>query len=133
MKSENSVTLLGNLGRDPAITSLPNGDKVANLSLATSESWKKDGNWQERTEWHRVVIFNQYLIKAIEGAIKGQRIYLSGGALQTRKWQDTSGADRYSTEVVFQRYSGNIILIDKNSEPKAGPLMVYDLDDEIPF
>lgn len=134
MKSHNSVNLLGNLGRAPEIKSLPNGERIANLSLATSDSWKdkKSGERQERTEWHRIVIFNPYIIKVIEGATKGQRIFLSDGALQTRKWQDKSGADRYTTEVVFQRYSGKIILIDKNPE-KAGPLTVDDLDDEIPF
>src|SRR5580658_9717756 len=100
--SVNKVILIGNLGADPEIRSLSSGDRVANLRLATSETWRdrQSGERRERTEWHRVVVFNENLVKVAENYLKkGSKIYIEG-TLQTRKWQDQSGQDKYSTEVV---------------------------------
>ena len=115
--SVNKVTLIGNLGRDPEIRSLQDGNKVANLSVATSESWKdkSSGERRERTEWHRVVIFNERLIDVVEKYLKkGAKVYLEG-ALQTRKWTDQSGAEKYTTEVVLQRFRGELVMLDGRS------------------
>ena len=112
--SVNKVILVGNLGRDPEIRSTQDGLRVANLSLATSESWrdKATGERKERTEWHRVVIFNERLVEVVEKYLKkGAKIYIEG-ALQTRKWTDNSGQERYSTEVVLQRYRGELTMLD---------------------
>ena len=112
--SVNKVILVGNLGRDPEVRSLQNGGKVANLSLATSESWRdrQSGERRERTEWHRVVIFNENLIDVAEKYLrKGSKIYIEG-ALQTRKWTDQSGVEKYSTEVVLQRFRGELQMLD---------------------
>jgi single-strand DNA-binding protein len=112
--SVNKVTLIGNLGRDPEIRSLQDGNKVANLSVATSENWrdKASGERRERTEWHRVVIFNERLIDVVEKYLKkGAKVYLEG-ALQTRKWTDQSGAEKYTTEVVLQRFRGELVMLD---------------------
>jgi single-strand DNA-binding protein len=111
--SVNKVILVGNLGNDPESRSLGNGGEVVNLSVATSENWKdRDGNKQERTEWHRVVIFNENLGKVAKSYLrKGSKVYLEG-QLQTRKWQDNSGQDKYSTEVVLQRFRGELVLLD---------------------
>ncbi|MGH6946459.1 MAG: single-stranded DNA-binding protein [Kiloniellales bacterium] len=112
--SVNKVILVGNLGRDPEIRTMQDGGKVANLSVATSESWrdKSSGERRERTEWHRVVVFNDRLVDVIEKYLKkGAKVYLEG-QLQTRKWQDQSGQDRYSTEVVLQRYRGELTMLD---------------------
>ncbi len=111
--SVNKVILVGNLGNDPESRSLGNGGEVVNLSVATSESWKdRDGNKQERTEWHRVVIFNENLGKVAKSYLrKGSKVYLEG-QLQTRKWQDNNGQDKYSTEVVLQRFRGELVLLD---------------------
>jgi len=112
--SVNKVILVGNLGRDPEVRSLQNGGKVANLSLATSESWRdrQSGERRERTEWHRVVIFNENLIDVAEKFLrKGSKIYIEG-ALQTRKWTDQSGVEKYSTEVVLQRFRGELQMLD---------------------
>ncbi|MFK7866971.1 MAG: single-stranded DNA-binding protein [Alphaproteobacteria bacterium] len=111
--SVNKVILVGNLGQDPEVRTMNNGGRLVNLSLATSENWKdRDGNPQSRTEWHRVVIFNENLGKIAESYLKkGSKLYLEG-QLQTRKWQDQSGADRYSTEVVVPRFGGAITLLD---------------------
>ena len=113
MAGVNKVILVGNLGDDPEARSLNNGGEVVNLRVATSENWKdKDGNRQERTEWHRVVIFNENLGRVAKNYLrKGSKVYLEG-QIQTRKWQDQSGADRYSTEVVLQRYRGELVLLD---------------------
>lgn len=113
MAGLNKVCLIGNLGEDPEVRSLNNGGEVVNLRVATSETWKdKDGNRQERSEWHRVVIFNENLAKVAKSYLKkGSKVYLEG-QLQTRKWQDQSGADRYSTEIVLQRYRGELVLLD---------------------
>jgi len=115
--SVNKVILVGNLGRDPEIRSLQDGTKVANLSVATSESWRdrESGERRERTEWHRVVIFNDRLADVAEKYLhKGSKVYLEG-QLQTRKWTDQSGQDRYSTEVVLQRFRGELTMLDSRS------------------
>lgn len=112
--SVNKVILVGNLGKDPEVRRLGSGDPVVNLRLATSESWrdKATGERKERTEWHSVVIFNENLARIAEQYLKkGSKVYIEG-QLQTRKWQDQSGQDRYSTEVVLQRYRGELTLLD---------------------
>lgn len=111
--SVNKVILVGNLGRDPEVRTMQNGGKVVNLSIATSERWNdRDGNKQERTEWHRVVIFNERLAEVAERYLrKGMKVYLEG-SLQTRKWTDQSGQDKYSTEVVLQRFRGELTMLD---------------------
>jgi single-strand DNA-binding protein len=120
--SVNKVILVGNLGRDPEIRRLNNGDPVANLSVATSESWKdkQSGERKEKTEWHRVVIFNPNLCDVAEKYLKkGAKVYLEG-QLQTRKWQDQSGQDKYSTEVVIQRFRGDLQMLDSRGEGGSG-------------
>jgi len=121
MAGVNKVILVGNLGDDPEARSLNNGGEVVNLRVATSENWKdKDGNRQERTEWHRVVIFNENLGRVAKSYLrKGSKVYLEG-QIQTRKWQDQSGADKYSTEVVLQRYRGELVLLDSRGEGGGG-------------
>jgi single-strand DNA-binding protein len=112
--SVNKVILVGNLGRDPEIRSTQDGTKVANLSLATSETWRdrNSGERRERTEWHRVVIFNDKLCEVAEKYLrKGSKIYIEG-QLQTRKWTDKEGQDRYTTEVVLQRFRGELTMLD---------------------
>ncbi|MDJ0686646.1 MAG: single-stranded DNA-binding protein [Alphaproteobacteria bacterium] len=161
--SVNKVILIGNLGRDPEIRTMQNGGKLCNLSVATSESWKgRDGQRQEKTEWHRVVIFNEGLVNVAERFLKkGSKVYLEG-QLETRKWTDQSGADRYSTEVVLRPYRSELTMLDARGEgggyggssggagggyddrggPGGGsggghgggqPDYSNDLDDEIPF
>jgi len=112
--SVNKVILVGNLGRDPEIRTTNDGTKVANLSLATSESWRdrNSGERRERTEWHRVVIFNDRLVDVVEKYLnKGSKIYVEG-QLQTRKWTDRDGQERYTTEVVLQRFRGELTMLD---------------------
>ena len=112
--SVNKVILVGNLGRDPEIRSTQDGMRIANLAVATSESWrdKMSGERKERTEWHRVVIFNERLAEIAEKYLrKGSKVYLEG-ALQTRKWTDNSGQDRFTTEVVLQRFRGELTMLD---------------------
>ena len=112
--SVNKVILVGNLGKDPDVRRLNSGDQVVSFSVATSETWrdKTSGERKERTEWHNVVIFNENLGKVAEQYCKkGTKVYLEG-QLQTRKWQDQSGADRYTTEVVLQRFRGELQLLD---------------------
>lgn len=159
--SVNKVILVGNLGRDPEARTMQNGGKVVNLSIATSERWNdRDGNRQEKTEWHRVVIFNDKLGEVAEKYLrKGAKVYIEG-QLQTRKWTDQSGQDKYSTEVVLQRYRGELTMLDSRGEggggysdgggggygggssggggqggggPSGGGNFNQDLDDEIPF
>jgi single-strand DNA-binding protein len=154
--SLNKVTLLGNVGKDPEVRSMQNGSKIVNLTVATSESWKdkSTGEKKERTEWHRVVIFNSGLANVVENYVKkGSKVYLEG-ALQTRKWTDQSGQDRYSTEVVLSAFDGKMILLGDRPDRQAGgqdsrerpaarrePSIQsewrtgagHDLDDEIPF
>ncbi|MEP3112941.1 single-stranded DNA-binding protein [Nisaea sp.] len=116
--SVNKVILVGNLGRDPDIRSMQDGNKVVNLSVATSESWRdrNSGERKEKTEWHRVVIFNENLAKVAEQYLrKGSKIYVEG-QLQTRKWTDQSGQEKYSTEIVLQRFRGELQMLDGRNE-----------------
>jgi single-strand DNA-binding protein len=163
--SVNKVILIGNLGRDPEIRSTQDGRKIVNLSIATSENWKdkSSGERREKTEWHRVVIFNENLAGVAERFLKkGSKVYLEG-QLQTRKWTDQSGQEKYTTEVVLQQYRGELTLLDarggggggemseeygepagfsggggggRSQAPAGGgafPRGGTDLDDEIPF
>jgi single-strand DNA-binding protein len=112
--SVNKVILVGNLGKDPEIRSFQNGGKVANFSIATSESWKdkNTGEKREKTDWHNVAIFNEGLVRVAEQYLrKGSKVYIEG-QLQTRKWTDQSGADKYTTEVVLQNYNGTLVMLD---------------------
>jgi single-strand DNA-binding protein len=143
------VILVGNLGRDPEVRRLTSGDPVVNLSIATSESWrdKASGERKEKTEWHRVVIFNENIAKVAEQYLKkGSKIYLEG-QLQTRKYTDKDGSEKYSTEIVLQRYRGELAMLDGRGDGERAerPAMAGtsedarsfqrsgDLDDEIPF
>lgn len=145
--SLNKVTLIGNLGADPEIRTFGNGGKVCNLNIATSETWrdKTSGERREKTEWHTVAIFSEGLVGICEQYLKkGSKVYIEG-ALQTRKWQDQSGNDRYSTEVVLQGYGGTMLMLsgrpdsggysEQASDPggSAPAPENNDLDDEIPF
>ncbi|MEK6638479.1 MAG: single-stranded DNA-binding protein [Pseudomonadota bacterium] len=112
--SVNKVILVGNLGKDPEIRSFQNGGKVCNFSIATSESWKdkNTGEKREKTDWHNVVIFNEGLVRVAEQYLrKGSKVYIEG-QLQTRKWTDQSGADKYTTEVVLQNFNGTLVMLD---------------------
>ena len=120
--SVNKVILVGNLGRDPESRSFQNGGKVVNLRIATSESWKDKatGERKEKTEWHSVAIFNENLGRIAEQYLrKGSKVYVEG-QLQTRKWQDQSGAERYSTEIVLQGFNGTLTLLDKPGGAAGG-------------
>jgi single-strand DNA-binding protein len=120
--SVNKVILVGNLGRDPEVRAMQNGDKVCNLSVATSERWKdrNSGEMQERTEWHRVVMFDQRLVDVAEKYLKkGSKVYIEG-QLQTRKWTDQQGVEKYSTEVVLQRFRGELTMLDTRSGGGGG-------------
>ncbi|WP_300545491.1 single-stranded DNA-binding protein [Maricaulis sp.] len=160
--SVNKVILVGNLGRDPEVRRMNSGDPVVNLSVATSEQWrdKSSGERREKTEWHRVVIFNEQLAKVAENYLKkGMKVYIEG-QLQTRKWTDQNGQEKYSTEVVLQKFRGELQMLDSKGEggayqgsgggydsfgsqdsgggsrPMEGPKEDFrnaDLDDEIPF
>jgi single-strand DNA-binding protein len=150
--SVNKVILIGNLGADPEVRRLPSGEPVVNLSVATSESWRdrQTGERRERTEWHRVVIFNEQLAKVAENYLKkGMKVYIEG-QLQTRSWEDQSGQKRYTTEVVLQRFRGELQMLDSRGGGEAAPAgslgqgadfgqggpgggFTRDLDDEIPF
>ncbi len=153
--SINKVILVGNLGADPKISNTAGGSKIVNLSIATSDNWtdKNSGERKERTEWHRVVIFNTALANVAERYLhKGSKVYLEG-QLQTRKWEDSNGQERYTTEVIVPNFSGSLVLLDAkgdgamggdnsvftpasgasgwDSTPSAAPSA--DLDDDIPF
>ena len=120
--SLNKVMLIGNLGADPEIRSFQNGGKVANLRIATSETWKdrNTGERQERTEWHTVAIFSEGLVNVCERYLKkGSKVFIEG-QLQTRKWQDQSGNDRYSTEVVLRGYGGTLTMLDGRGDGGGG-------------
>ena len=120
--SVNKVILVGNLGRDPEVRTFQNGGKVCNLRIATSETWKdrNTGERRERTEWHSVAIFNEGLVRVAEQYLrKGSKVYLEG-QLQTRKWQDQSGQDRYSTEVVLQGFGSTLVMLDGRGEGGGG-------------
>ncbi len=116
--SLNKVTLIGNLGRDPEIRAMQSGDRVCNLAVATSERWKdkQSGEQREKTEWHRVVVFDQQIVDICERYLqKGRKVYLEG-QLQTRKWTDQSGVEKYTTEIVLQRFRGQLIMLDGGRE-----------------
>ena len=155
--SVNKVILIGNLGRDPEVRSFQNGGKVCNLRIATSETWKdrNTGERREKTEWHSVAIFSEPLVRVAEQYLrKGSKVYIEG-QLETRKWQDQSGQDRYSTEVVLRPYRSELTMLDGRGEGGGGgsfggdsggygdsgggfggggsPAPSRDLDDEIPF
>ena len=117
MAGVNKVILVGNLGQDPESRSFSNGGEVVNLRIATSENWKdRDGNRQEKTEWHSVAIFNENLGRVAKNYLrKGSKVYIEG-QLQTRKWQDQSGNDRYTTEIVLQKFRGELVLLDARGE-----------------
>ncbi|ESQ89147.1 single-stranded DNA-binding protein [Asticcacaulis benevestitus] len=122
MAGVNKVIIVGNLGKDPEIRTMNNGDRIANLTVATSETWKdkQTGERKEKTEWHRVVIFNDALAKVAEDYLrKGSRVYLEGSL--TRKWSDQQGVERYSTEVVLQRFNGNLTLLGGRREGSGPP------------
>ena len=126
--SVNKVIIVGNLGRDPEVRTFANGGKVCNLRVATSETWrdKNTGERKERTEWHSVAIFNENLARIAEQYLrKGSKVYLEG-QLETRKWQDQSGQDRYSTEVVLRPYRGELTLLDGRGEGGGGGGGGYD-------
>ncbi len=150
--SVNKVILVGNLGRDPEIRSTQDGREIANITIATSESWKdrNTGERKEKTEWHRVVIFNEGLVNVVKNYLKkGAKVYIEG-ALQTRKWTDKDGQEKYSTEVVLQGFGGTLQMLDSKggssggmsdnsssgyaSQPSSGGSKATELlDDEIPF
>jgi single-strand DNA-binding protein len=120
--SVNKVILVGNLGRDPEVRRLGSGDAVVNLRIATSENWKDKGTGErkEKTEWHSVVIFNENLGKVAEQYLrKGSKVYIEG-QLQTRKWQDQSGQEKYTTEIVLQRFRGELTILDSRAGGGAG-------------
>lgn len=123
--SINKVVLLGNLGADPVVSIAPSGTKIVNLRVATSDSWKDKttGERKERTEWHRVVIFNPQLAETAEKYLrKGSKVYLEG-QLQTRVWKDNSGNDRYTTEIVLQNFSGTLVLLDPRASSADGGMV----------
>jgi len=120
--SVNKVILVGNLGRDPEVRNFPNGGKVCNLRIATSETWrdKQSGERKERTEWHSVAIFNENLARIAEQYLrKGSTVYIEG-QLETRKWQDQSGADRYTTEIVLRQFRGELTLLGGRGDASGG-------------
>lgn len=146
--SVNKVILVGNLGRDPEVRRMTSGDPVVNLSIATSETWrdKASGERKEKTEWHRVVIFNENLAKVAEQYLrKGSKIYIEG-QLQTRKYTDKDGVEKYSTEIVLQRFRGELVMLDTRggegggggggrggASEGAASFDRDEMDDEIPF
>ena len=123
MAGLNKVDLIGHVGADPETVTFQSGGKVANFTIATSETWKDKatGEKKERTEWHRISVFSEGLIKVVENYVrKGSKIYIQG-MLQTRKWQDKSGEDRYTTEIVLKGYNSNLLLLDKKPEGSGRP------------
>ena len=150
--SVNKVIILGNLGKDPEVRNFPNGGRVCNFSVATSDTWrdKSSGEKQERTQWHNISILNEPLVNIAERFLKkGSKVFIEG-QLETRKWQDSSGTDRYSTEVVLRPYKGELTLVDSRNDlnqmkdtstddelisksENESNLKVDDFDDEIPF
>jgi single-strand DNA-binding protein len=137
--SVNKVIIVGNVCADPEVKTMQSGDRLVNLTVATNETWrdKNTGERKEKAEFHRVVIFNENLAKVAEQYLrKGSKIFLEG-ALQTRKWQDQNGADRYSTEIVLQRYRGELTMLDGKSEGQGTQepqrQSAPDIDDSIPF
>ena len=120
--SLNRVILVGNVGRDPEVRTMQDGNKVVNVSLATSETWrdKQSGERKEKSEWHRIVSFNEQANKALEAYVKKGSKILIEGSLQTRKWTDQSGTEKYSTEVVLQRFGSTLQLLDKRDDSGGG-------------
>lgn len=148
MAGVNKVIIIGNVGKDPEIRQMQDGFKIANFSIATSESWKdkNTGERKEKTEWHRIAVMNERLSEIVEKYVrKGSKLYVEG-QLQTRKWTDQSGMDRYTTEVVIGRFKGEITMLDSRnsgggfdgasqSQPQQSsePSMPASIDDEMPF
>jgi single-strand DNA-binding protein len=140
MSSVNKAIIIGNLGSDPEVRTMQSGDEVVQLSIATSEKWtdKSTGERKSRTEWHRVVIFNKGLVQIAKQYLrKGSKVYIEG-QIETRKWTDQSGTDKYTTEIVLRPYKGELTLIDskEQSEPKQAASAPGDddfIDDSIPF
>lgn len=139
--SLNKIMLIGRVGKEPETKTLPSGGKVASFSLATSEKWKdKDGQKQERTEWHNIVIYNEGLVNVVASYVKkGSQIYVSGKSV-TRKWQDKSGVDKYTTEVVLRGFDAELKLLDSNkqqtkeqTEELPQDAVAAGIDDDIPF
>lgn len=142
--SVNKVTLIGNVGRDPEIRSTQDGREIATVTLATSDSWKDkaSGERKEKTEWHKVVVFSEGLVNIIKNYVKkGSKLYIEG-SLQTRKWVDNAGAERYTTEIVLQNFNSALLMLDGrnsagdsfSSENGSGSnFMAEEIDDEIPF
>lgn len=146
--SVNKVILVGNLGQDPEIRTTQDGREIANFSIATSESWKdkNSGERKEKTEWHRVVVFSQGLVGIIKNYVKkGSKLYIEG-QLQTRKWTDSNGVDKYTTEVVLQNFNSSMQILDgknnsgggsydsgSSSSNNSSDVSVEEMDDEIPF
>ena len=142
----NKVILIGNVGQDPVIRSTNEGKEIASLTIATAESWKDKatGEKKEKTEWHRVSIFNENLVNIVKNYIKkGSKLYIEG-SLQTRKWVDNTGVEKYTTEIILQNYSGTLVMLDskgknpgmENNDSNVGQKNNFshdDLDDEIPF
>ncbi len=152
--SLNKVIIIGNLGKDPEFRSTNDGKEIASFSLATTETWKdrSSGEKKEKTEWHRIVAYNENLVKLLKNYVKkGSKLYIEG-SLQTRKWVDQAGVEKYTTEIVLQNYNSQLVLLDsknsgqstehgndpfadfnKNSKEKTSNNFDMDLDDEIPF
>jgi len=142
MSSVNKVTILGTLGRDPEVKSFQTGDRIAELSVATSERWtSKDGEKKEKTEWHKVVIRNENLVRVAENYLsKGSKVYIEG-QLQTREWTDKDGTKRYATEIVIGKFKGELVLLSEGKEREVRQesqkavkrSFADDLEDSIPF
>jgi single-strand DNA-binding protein len=138
MSSVNKVILIGNVGKDPEIRSVQSGDEVASFSLATSESWKDKatGEKKEKSEWHRVTIWNPGLVKVVKSYVtKGMKIYIEG-QLETRRWTDKDGIEKYSTEIVLRPFRGELVMLSKNEagkEQAPEPSIPEDFSDDIPF
>lgn len=122
MSSINKVIIVGNLGKDPEVRRMTSGDAVVSFSVATSDRWKdkQSGEWKEKTEWHRVSCFNEHLATFAEKHLrKGSKVFVEG-SLQTRKWTDKDGAEKYSTEIVLQKFKGDLVLLDKREGAQQG-------------
>ncbi len=136
MASLNKAMLIGNVGKDPEIRSLLSGGEVANLTIATSESWKDKitGEKKEKTEWHNITIFNPNLVALVKNYVKkGSKLYIDG-AIQTREYTDKAGVEKYTTEIVLSNFNGQIVLLGgKQSDDTPQPKTAADLDDSIPF
>ena len=137
MSSVNKVILVGNLTKDPEIRRMTSGDSLCNMTVATSDRWKdkNTGERKEKSEFHRVVIFNEHLVKVAENYLKkGSKVYLEGSP-QTRKWTDQNGVDKYSTEIVLQKFKGELQMLDSKGEQKATQAPVQDdfADSDVPF